>query len=440
MKRFVWTALFCFLAGCGPEVSDYQPSEEAILAGETGGDVQVASVKINDERICSGTLVGPRTVMTALHCFINEVLTFSYFVALDDAGEEILVRRVSEATVFAHSPVEVTFKDADGNTFTAMSTPGLVEAGFRFDYMYAEWCPDATINGPLSWTCHGSWEFYATGSDMALFLLDEPPAGGAIAPLSVGLTPLEVGDTVDLVGWGLELPGGSRDKRIGAGAVAGMRRWTNRWYFGPPNLCPGDSGGPALASGGLRRVRGVHSVADCSQLGADVVIEATHLKWLISGSDGDVKPWQNQSNPCDVRGGGELTCVQADREAIQAALAAGDIDLAEAEPEALPAVWVDVNGDNLVSAADLDAWDQGCVPLPPCQAGDANLDGSFDQFDIVQLASSAMYNTGQEATWSQGDFNGDGVFDQLDIVEAMVTGNYLSGPYATPPLDCPQAE
>ena len=79
---------------------------------------------------------------------------------------------------------------------------------------------------------------------------------------------------------------------------------------------------------------------------------------------------------------------------------------------------------------------------PVLQAGDANMDRSFDQFDIIQVQQASKYLTGQPATWGDGDWNGapggspgspppgDGVFDQLDIVSALAAGLYLQGPYA----------
>jgi len=48
--------------------------------------------------------------------------------------------------------------------------------------------------------------------------------------------------------------------------------------------------------------------------------------------------------------------------------------------------------------------------------GDANRDGVFNNFDIVQILSQGKYLTGLPAGWWQGDFNGDGVFNQLDVI------------------------
>lgn len=80
---------------------------------------------------------------------------------------------------------------------------------------------------------------------------------------------------------------------------------------------------------------------------------------------------------------------------------------------------------------------------PSLLPGDANLDHSFDQLDIVQVLQAGKYLTRQPATWGDGDWDGgpsaypaappagDGFFDQLDIRVALHTGAYLSGPYGT---------
>jgi hypothetical protein len=82
------------------------------------------------------------------------------------------------------------------------------------------------------------------------------------------------------------------------------------------------------------------------------------------------------------------------------------------------------------------------VPEPELQAGDADQDRDFDQFDLIRVQQSAKYLTGNAATWGQGDWNGapggkpgsppagNGLFDQLDIIAALSAGKYLSGPYA----------
>jgi hypothetical protein len=76
------------------------------------------------------------------------------------------------------------------------------------------------------------------------------------------------------------------------------------------------------------------------------------------------------------------------------------------------------------------------------QAGDADQDLDFDQFDLIRVQQAARYLTGQAATWGQGDWNGapggsqgspppgNGFFDQLDIVAALAPAHYLKGPFA----------
>jgi len=73
--------------------------------------------------------------------------------------------------------------------------------------------------------------------------------------------------------------------------------------------------------------------------------------------------------------------------------------------------------------------------------GDATKDGTFNQFDIIQVLQAGKYLTGQNATWGEGDWNGapggnkffppsgDGVFDQLDLVAALQAGIYNTGSY-----------
>ena len=81
----------------------------------------------------------------------------------------------------------------------------------------------------------------------------------------------------------------------------------------------------------------------------------------------------------------------------------------------------------------------------PLQAGDADRDLDFDQFDLIQVQVAAKYLTGQSATWGEGDWDGapggepsnpprgDGFFNQLDIISALEADIYLSGTYAVHP-------
>lgn len=78
------------------------------------------------------------------------------------------------------------------------------------------------------------------------------------------------------------------------------------------------------------------------------------------------------------------------------------------------------------------------APSTVLYPGDADMDGDFDQSDLVQVQVAGRYDTGQFATWGEGDWNGgpggypghpppgDGVFDPKDVVSALQTGAYRS--------------
>ena len=129
----------------------------------------------------------------------------------------------------------------------------------------------------------------------------------------------------------------------------------------------------------------------------------------------------------------------------------GDWDASPGGSQAEPPV-----GDGLfdqrdiISAALADTFLQGSYkpeppPLvinPPLQAGDADADLDFDQFDLVKVQIAGKYLTGQSATWGDGDWNGapggtqvapppgDNLFNQLDIISAAGADIFLTGPYA----------
>lgn len=88
------------------------------------------------------------------------------------------------------------------------------------------------------------------------------------------------------------------------------------------------------------------------------------------------------------------------------------------------------------------------------QAGDADQDMDFDQFDLVRVQQAAKYMTGQSATWGEGDWDGapggkpgspppgNGQFDQFDIVAALTPAHYLQGqfPALSPPGETARAD
>lgn len=64
-------------------------------------------------------------------------------------------------------------------------------------------------------------------------------------------------------------------------------------------------------------------------------------------------------------------------------------------------------------------------------AGDANRDGRFDVFDLLQIIVAGKFNTGEPAVWEEGDWNGDGFFDIFDILLEIKQGSFNSGADST---------
>src|ERR1700704_2870544 len=61
----------------------------------------------------------------------------------------------------------------------------------------------------------------------------------------------------------------------------------------------------------------------------------------------------------------------------------------------------------------------------PVLAGDANLDGAVDFFDIAQMLGY-KYNTGQAASYTDGDLDYNGKVDFFDLV-LILSNNYNTG-------------
>jgi hypothetical protein len=100
----------------------------------------------------------------------------------------------------------------------------------------------------------------------------------------------------------------------------------------------------------------------------------------------------------------------------------------------------DLDGSSTVDVGDLEYL---LVERAATWFGDANLDGSFDTLDLVQVFQTGEYDdtlTGN-STWATGDWNQDGEFDNADLVLAFQDGGYLQGnrPAALPvpePASC----
>jgi MYXO-CTERM domain-containing protein len=61
--------------------------------------------------------------------------------------------------------------------------------------------------------------------------------------------------------------------------------------------------------------------------------------------------------------------------------------------------------------------------------GDANLDGSVDVFDLVQINTGNAYGAPAGGTWSNGDFDYDGRTTVFDLVAIRTAGQFAAGNY-----------
>ena len=107
-----------------------------------------------------------------------------------------------------------------------------------------------------------------------------------------------------------------------------------------------------------------------------------------------------------------------------------DIDLLSTElRQDEPRFWFDIDGNEIVDDADRKHW---VHVLKNTYFGDANLDGEFDQFDIVEILQADQYNDeiSLNSNWSTGDWDGDGDFTGLDIVLALQDSGFGNGPRA----------
>ena len=72
--------------------------------------------------------------------------------------------------------------------------------------------------------------------------------------------------------------------------------------------------------------------------------------------------------------------------------------------------------------------------------GDADLNGNFNQLDIVSVLQQDKFLKGLLAIWSEGDWNGNNLFDFSDLDAALEPGHYLQGLFGTPTTGIAEAD
>lgn len=109
-------------------------------------------------------------------------------------------------------------------------------------------------------------------------------------------------------------------------------------------------------------------------------------------------------------------------------LDAGDIDaLTDAIAQSSMEPVYDLNADGAVNTADRSYWIE---QLKHTWLGDSNLDGMFDESDLVFTFQSGEYedDVARNSGWASGDWNGDFDFTTADLVAAFSDGGYRAGP------------
>ncbi len=71
----------------------------------------------------------------------------------------------------------------------------------------------------------------------------------------------------------------------------------------------------------------------------------------------------------------------------------------------------------------------GSTTVSYAAAGDVDLSGAVDVFDLVSVNGAGAYGTGAASTWQAGDFNYDAVTNVFDLIAVNTAGAYGRGRY-----------
>jgi len=233
---FLCVLLALSATACGPgqfdDLDEIAMGSEPITDGTTyAGHPSVGWLHIGGTTLCTATLVGPTTVLTAAHCI--------------QAGQSHV------------------FYVGSGSYSSASEHP------------------------------HGSYNATTKAHDIAIVKLASTPSG--ITPSVISeLTP-SVGTALTLVGYGITATGATDQgtKRMATNTVATINSTKFRFDgtgSGQGNTCFGDSGGPAFATlGGREVVAGttVGGSSPCGSYGVDSRVDY-YSDWIKTTAGGDL--------------------------------------------------------------------------------------------------------------------------------------------------------
>jgi V8-like Glu-specific endopeptidase len=234
-------ALLLLTAGCGgPDPEPGLELQPIVNGQQDSGHPQVGHLSSGAETLCTATVIGRRTVLTAAHC----------------------VTRTGPNNVAF--PVLFTL-----DSFLSPTTASRV-------------------------TVHPDYLYDIYGADIAVVELAKPISG--VQPADLPDKAPRVGQQVELVGFGITSTDDWKTggvKRITLNTVASVTQHLvsyNGSTGSVGNICSGDSGGPTFSTvGGKEVLIGVHSTGSrpCGSRGNDVRTDV-YRDWIIKTAKGDV--------------------------------------------------------------------------------------------------------------------------------------------------------